>query len=98
MPRRSSLVEAHDIYKKYHRHFEDGDDLEAPGDEVGLAVDNAKHEPPTGPRDAAGLKPGRQPKPYFEMFHRVMRTGVIYATSRAQSHGFSLTTEDEWVK
>jgi hypothetical protein len=31
---------------------------------------------------------GHKPVPSFPMFHRVMKTGVIYATSRAAKHGF----------
>ena len=30
----------------------------------------------------------------FEMFHTVMKTGVIYATSRANHFGFSMEDED----
>jgi len=33
----------------------------------------------------------------FPMFHRVMKTGVIYATTRAKSNGFSTETEEEWA-
>lgn len=62
---RTSVLEAHDIYSKYHRHFEEHDSSED-----------------LGGRD-------HKPAPSFPMFHRVMKTGVIYATSRASKHGFS---------
>lgn len=41
----------------------------------------------------------RQATPHgdFPMFHRVMKTGVIYATSRAKSNGFSAETEHDWA-
>ena len=32
----------------------------------------------------------------FEMFHQVMKTGVIYATTRANHHGFTMLDE-EWA-
>ncbi|EJK69020.1 hypothetical protein THAOC_09766, partial [Thalassiosira oceanica] len=32
----------------------------------------------------------------FDMFHHVMKTGVIYATSRALKNGFSMD-DDEWA-
>jgi len=32
----------------------------------------------------------------FEMFHQVMKTGVIYATTRANHHGFTML-DDEWA-
>ena len=39
-----------------------------------------------------------KPVPTFPMYHRVMKTGVIYATSRAVSRGFSAMNEGEWAK
>ena len=32
----------------------------------------------------------------FSMFHKVSKTGVIYATSRANAHGFS-HTDSSWA-
>ena len=37
-----------------------------------------------------------RPTEPFEMFHTVMKTGVIYATSRAVKRGFSMEDE-EWA-
>jgi hypothetical protein len=85
--RRYSVVEAHDIYEKYHLHH-DGDDLifGLADDEAGVASKDLGHRV----HKAAG--------PNFKMFHKVMKTGVIYATSRAQSKGFSPENANEWAK
>jgi hypothetical protein len=85
--RRASVVEAHEIYAKYHRHHE-GEDLifGVDDDEAGIASEDL------GGRDH---KPaGRN----FKMFHKVMKTGVIYATSRARSKGFCPENLKEWAK
>eukprot|EP00957_Ditylum_brightwellii_P008373 633913-Ditylum_brightwellii.AAC.1 len=39
---------------------------------------------------------GVQKKPEFPMFHRVAKTGVIYATSRARAFGFHYD-HPEWA-
>ena len=33
----------------------------------------------------------------FNMFRNVMKTGVLYATSRAQLHGFKRLDDPEWA-
>lgn len=88
MPRRRSVLaeEAHDIYLKYHRHHE-GEDLVfgVDDDDAGVFNDDlGGHDKPAGPN--------------FKMFHRVMKTGVIYATSRARSKGFCTESVNEWAK
>ena len=35
-----------------------------------------------------------EPNAPFEMFHHVMKTGVIYASSRAAKYGFNMLSED----
>jgi hypothetical protein len=37
-----------------------------------------------------------KPMMNFPMFHRVQKTGVIYATARATSRGFGTDPEEEW--
>lgn len=39
---------------------------------------------------------GHKPVAQFPMFHRVQKTGVIYATSRAASRGFTMGST-EWA-
>mmetsp|Transcript_20460 Transcript_20460/g.44412 ORF Transcript_20460/g.44412 Transcript_20460/m.44412 type:complete len:490 (-) Transcript_20460:109-1578(-) len=48
--------------------------------------------------DGADEKKKTIPSPTqpFEMFHTVMKTGVIYASSRAQKHGFTME-DPEWA-
>jgi hypothetical protein len=72
--RYSSVVEAHQIFERYHREHEED-----------ITVDNAATN--HGGR-------GHKPVPSFPMFHRVQKTGVIYATSRASSKGFSPDKQD----
>jgi hypothetical protein len=36
-------------------------------------------------------------KQSFDMFRNVMKTGVLYATSRAQIHGFKRLDDPEWA-
>ena len=36
-------------------------------------------------------------KQSFDMFRNVMKTGVLYATSRAQKHGFKRLDDPEWA-
>jgi hypothetical protein len=85
--RRTSVAEAHDIYEKYHHHH-DGEDLifSFDDDEAGVASEESGHRV----HKAHGHN--------FKMFHKVMKTGVIYATSRAQSKGFSPENMNEWAK
>lgn len=72
--RRSSIVEAHDMYRLYHQDTQD--DLE---DGTG---DKTEHKEETEVK--------------FPMFTKVQKTGVIYATSRAVSKGFS-NENPEWA-
>lgn len=44
--------------------------------------------------DGDGAKPSASLVEQFDMFHQVMKTGVIYATSRANKHGFSMEDPD----
>lgn len=76
---RQSIVEAHSVFEKYHRHEE----IDVNENEDEIITGKAKREP--------------NPSQSFPMFHRVMKTGVIYATSRARSNGFSVETEDDWA-
>lgn len=76
---RLSIIEAHDMFDKYHRHKE----LDVKEEEDELTTEKVQQGP--------------TPSPSFPMFHRVMKTGVIYATTRARSNGFSVETEDDWA-
>lgn len=86
-PRRSSVVEAHDIYTKYHRHRE--------GDHLSFGIED--NEAAVASEDLGG-RDHKPAGPNFKMFHKVMKTGVIYATSRARSKGFCPENFDEWAK
>jgi len=48
-------------------------------------------------KDEEKVQKGPTQSPSFPMFHRVMKTGVVYATTRAKSNGFSPETEDDWA-
>jgi hypothetical protein len=106
MKRRSSVVEAHEIYLKYHRHHqEDEKKVEGKKDDAPKDLGGRDHKVRTITLKQwfsfslqTILTLPLQPVPTFPMFHRVMKTGVIYATSRAQSKGFSNETEGEWAK
>lgn len=77
--RRSSVIEAHDVFEKYHKHLSSPSEEKEP-----VLLDEVQR--------------ARKPNESFPMFHRVMKTGVIYATTRAKSNGFSAETEEEWAK
>jgi len=66
--RRSSVIEAHNVYAKYHIHREEEE--ETPRD------DSQATPATTSPASGSGSEK-------FAQFHRVEKTGVIYATSRA---------------
>jgi hypothetical protein len=74
--RRESVVEAHQVYTRYHRH----ESHTYSKNEKSSPVDSASR------RDVGTTA---SPTAEFPMFHTVMKTGVIYATSRAVSHGFT---------
>jgi len=83
---RSSIIEAHNIYVKYHKDLVDaGPGLELPEAEKPMYADVLTGDDPLQ----------RKPES-FPMFHRVEKTGVIYATKRASSRGFS-PTNPEWA-
>jgi hypothetical protein len=78
--RRSSVAEAHAIYDKYHRHRKTVKVVEEDHDgEVKPVL--VADDKDTQANVAIGAD-------LFPQFHRVEKTGVIYATSRALSHGF----------
>ena len=98
--RRSSVAEAHEIYKKYHRHYDlsngDGEDGGADDTDIFTAVEKKNHADST-----TAVLGGRDHQPLgdrFPMYHRVMKTGVIYATSRAAVRGFRADKEGSWAK
>ena len=83
--RRSS---AHQVFLQFHKHtaksLKDLEDIEEEeDDEIGNQDVFKGHSP----------SPTQQP---FEMFHHVMKTGVIYATSRASRLGFH-NEDPEWA-
>ena len=100
--RRSSLLEAHNIYLKYHRDLddvEDNDDDNNNDDKAAPAADGSTPPSPDPPTASTSTKKqstdddekmllAPQHRDAFRQFHRVEKTGVIYATSRAASHGF----------
>lgn len=95
--RRSSVVEAHAIYEKYHRHrhtvkvIEERDHGSDEGDDHG--DDHGKVKPVLVADDED--RPATATEDLFSQFHRVEKTGVIYATSRALRHGFH-PDDPEW--
>jgi len=85
--RRSSVIEAHNIYEKYHQDLMEGDVIEEGEDQ-----DKGKQEENGGdvpPQEGTRLRVKPEVMQRFRMFHRVEKTGVIYATKRAISRGFS---------
>jgi DNA-binding transcriptional MocR family regulator len=86
--RRSSVAEAHAIYLKYHRDLsrldtEDDDEDDHSGSINKKGLERELLEPPSLTKTA------HQQGSSFMQFHRVEKTGVIYATSRASSYGFN---------
>jgi len=71
--RRSSVVEAHEAYMKYHKHH--------------VASDDDEQEEVEGSAEYLSSVKTEEGDPWPQ-FHRVEKTGVIYATSRAKRHGF----------
>lgn len=72
---------AHQIFLQFHRHTAKSMKHEEGSDED---IDVESKAPG---HDAESNSP-------FEMFHHVMKTGVIYASSRAAKHGFTMMSED----
>eukprot|EP00529_Nitzschia_sp_RCC80_P022917 CAMPEP_0113496770 /NCGR_PEP_ID=MMETSP0014_2-20120614/30290_1 /TAXON_ID=2857 /ORGANISM="Nitzschia sp." /LENGTH=476 /DNA_ID=CAMNT_0000390697 /DNA_START=82 /DNA_END=1508 /DNA_ORIENTATION=- /assembly_acc=CAM_ASM_000159 len=97
--RRSSVAEAHEIYKKYHRHYDlsngDGGEGGENDTDIFTAAEKKNHAD-----SAAAVLGGRDHRPLgdrFPMYHRVTKTGVIYATSRAAVRGFRADKEGSWA-
>mmetsp|Transcript_7665 Transcript_7665/g.11112 ORF Transcript_7665/g.11112 Transcript_7665/m.11112 type:complete len:494 (-) Transcript_7665:1154-2635(-) len=73
---------AHNIFLKFHRH-------------TAKSMKDLKIEEESEDEDQEfESTPQAEPNSPFEMFHHVMKTGVIYASSRAAKHGFSMLSED----
>jgi len=66
--------------------------------EVFLQYHRHRAESITHLEEEDGADPTKIPKPVepFEMFHQVMKTGVIYVSSRAQRFGFTME-DPEWA-
>ena len=99
--RRSSVAEAHEIYKKYHRHYDLGDgdgDGEGGVDDTDIFTAAEKKHHTDSTALALGGRDHRPLGDTFPMYHRVMKTGVIYATSRAAVRGFRADKEGSWAK
>lgn len=82
--RRSSVIEAHNVFNLYHKHNS-------------IEFDGTEEEGVTGGESKEAAAPTAEQKPLFPQFHKVMKTGVIYATTRAKKQGFSPETEHEWA-
>jgi len=93
--RRSSVMEAHSVFDVYHKHQEIPDTFEELSTE--MEAEDSKDDADAKSESHEIPKRGRKPSPSFPQFHKVMKTGVIYATTRAKSNGFSPETEHEWA-
>ncbi|KAL7550146.1 hypothetical protein ACHAWF_013387 [Thalassiosira exigua] len=76
---------AHNVFLQFHKHT--AKSLKKLNLEELVEDDDDEHEE----EEEAKLPPPTDP---FEMFHHVMKTGVIYATSRAQLRGFHMEDPD----
>lgn len=95
--RHSSIEEVHAIYEKYHKHQLDDDTDSVLAAAAVAATGASSHGSEISSVDEACPPPPEPPSPPdFAQFHRVQKTGVIYATSRAASHGFS-PTDPTWA-
>jgi len=74
---------AHEIFLQFHRHT--AKSMKALAIEEESDEDDEEHHEP---------KVEAEPNAPFEMFHHVMKTGVIYASSRAAKYGFNMLSED----
>jgi|SaaInl74LU_5_DNA_1037368.scaffolds.fasta_scaffold09763_5 hypothetical protein len=73
---------AHNIFLQFHRH-------------TAKSMKDLQIEEESEDEDQEfESTPQAEPNSPFEMFHHVMKTGVIYASSRAAKHGFSMLSED----
>lgn len=53
--------------------------------------------PPAAAKFQLSLQEDEASNNSFDMFRNVMKTGVLYATSRAQKHGFKRLDDPEWA-
>lgn len=74
---------AHEIFLQFHRHT--AKSMKELAIEEESDEDEEEHHEP---------KVEAEPNAPFEMFHHVMKTGVIYASSRAAKYGFNMLSED----
>jgi hypothetical protein len=84
------------IYLKYHRHhqpFAEEDENNAAKAAASTATTEAHAA--AAAADMGGGDRGHKQVPSFPMFHRVMKTGVIYATSRAAKYGFGASPDED---
>ncbi|OEU15228.1 aminotransferase, classes I and II superfamily [Fragilariopsis cylindrus CCMP1102] len=93
--RRSSVMEAHSVFDVYHKHQEISATFEELS--VEMEAEDAKDDADAKSKSHEIFEKGRKSSPSFPQFHKVMKTGVIYATTRAKSNGFSPETEHEWA-
>ncbi len=89
---------AHDLFAEFHRHRSGLDDV--PAATLGRIVDDDDEdhegEEEVPPSSGGGNVEGGE-RASFEMFRNVMKTGVLYATSRAQNRGFKSLDDPEWA-
>ena len=97
--RRSSVLEAHQIYLQYHREATPASDAAATSNILHEDDDRDNEDTTKHPTVLLNTTEDREhkPVPQFPMFHRVQKTGVIYATSRASCRGFSPESAGEWA-
>jgi hypothetical protein len=83
MPKADRRNTAHNIFLQFHRHR--AKSMKA----LAIEEDQDDSEDELFEPEAES-----EPNAPFEMFHHVMKTGVIYASSRAAKHGFTMLSED----
>ena len=89
MSRHQRRSSAHQVFLEFHKHRPTS---MRKIDEEDEAIDG-ENRPTSSSGDYKFQTPTEQP---FEMFHHVCKTGVIYATSRAQKYGFH-AEDPEWA-
>jgi hypothetical protein len=82
MPKADRRNTAHQIFLQFHRHR--AKNMKDLAIEEAMEDENLEYEP----------EAEAEPNSPFEMFHHVMKTGVIYASSRAAKYGFTMMSED----
>ena len=96
---------AHDLFAEFHRHRAVVDAMETMGHIADVDDHDEAHDDDDGmpsPSSPSGGAPivdggGNVEEPSFDMFRNVMKTGVLYATSRALRHGFKRLDDPEWA-